>query len=188
MSPNAPTWLRVMRELLHNARIVLKQDQLAVACLASEMAALPVDPMTVLANGTHTIFRNSEVDPAKACQPTPYGLHLWRCIEEIHREEKKEPPQNLFRPEATKTLLEWESWILEHRPKMLTTSVIPKINKTNTFSKAEARKRSLRPRKTKPLPKIVELDTPGSNPKTFLLTPIYFYQSKLHLHLSLIHI
>ena len=163
MSPNAPIWLRVMRELLHNARILLTQDQVAVCSLAAEMSALQVDPMCTVANGTHIIFRNSEINPAKACQPTTYAQQLWRCIEQICKEEKKKPPQNLFRPEATQSLLEWEAWIIENRPKMLSTSIIPKVNPSTTLSKAEARKRSLRPRKTKPMPKIVELDTPGSN-------------------------
>ena len=170
MSPNAPIWLRVMRELLHNARIILTQDQVAVCCLAAEMSALQVDPMSTIANGTHTIFRNSEVNPAKACQPTDYAMRLWKCIEQICKEERKKPPQNLFRPEATESLLEWESWILENRPKMLSTSVIPKLNSSATMSKAELRKRSLRPRKSKPMPKIVELQTPGSNLSWLLST------------------
>ena len=163
MSPNAPMWLKVMRELIQNAKVILKPDQLAVCSLAAEMASLQVDPMVTIANATHTIFRPSEVNPRKACHPTPYAQHLWKCTAQVCKEQKKQPPNNIFRPTATATLLEWEEWIIKHRPKLLSTSIIPKINTSTTLSKAEARKQSLLPRAATAMPAIDELPAPGSN-------------------------
>ena len=163
MSPNAPMWMKVMRELLHNAKIVLTPDQLAVTSLAAEMSTLQVDPMTTVADTSHTIFRPSETNPAKACHPTPYAERLWQCIAQICKEQKKQQPDNIFRPGATATLLEWEEYILQNRPELLSSSRIPKINTSATLTAAEARKQSLRPNTATETPAIHQLPTPGSN-------------------------
>ena len=163
MSPNAPMWMKVMRELLHNAKIVLKPDQLAVTSLAAEMASMQVDPMTTIADTSHTIFRPSETNPAKACHPTPYAEKLWKCIAQICKEQKKKQPDNIYRPGATATLLEWEEYILEHRPKLLSSSRIPKMNTSTTLTAAEARKQSLRPKAVSKPPPINQLPTPETH-------------------------
>jgi len=163
-----------MKELLENVKIIVKQDEIAIASLACEMISLPVDPMGTFLNANHTLFKPGDVNISKGSIPTPYASRIWKAMKKVYEEKGEAFPICIPRHTATDTLLAWEAWLLKNRPGLLDSYLIPK---KRTSARAATKRATRKPRRKKndePLPELPSIDPANSNltllpPQTFLL-------------------